>query len=307
MPNGHSHEALVKAELDLMNSCEVEVTKQSVEAGKSIINTYFVGDPSKEALVLFHGFGAGGLVFCNSFKELSEKYYIVAPDLPGWAFSQKLSRPTRSYKDTQLYMGFVLEKWAAAAGLGNFQLVGHGFGGFIAALFAEKSPASVTSLTLVDPVGMDGQFTKADGFASVFSSQKKMRFFGPLGTWAVKKKGMALIKGMNPNDKVLQEYLFQIGHVSQIGEDLYSQFHSLFRWNVAIDGILTKIQVPVQFFVNKRNEDWSAMNKLKNSLTYGKAFFVDSDKESPFIHNPEHFAATLTYSFKDMTSKLSMN
>lgn len=47
------------------------------------MNTFFIGDKSKPKLIMLHGYGGTGLIFYRTFKELSEKFYLVVPDLIG--------------------------------------------------------------------------------------------------------------------------------------------------------------------------------------------------------------------------------
>ena len=46
-----------------------------------------------------------------------------------------------------------VEEWRKTVGINNFTLVGHSFGGYIAALYCEKYPGHVKRLVLLSPAG----------------------------------------------------------------------------------------------------------------------------------------------------------
>ena len=46
-----------------------------------------LGDPAHPTIVLLHGMGAGHQMWQPQLLPLSERYYVVAPDLPGCAGS----------------------------------------------------------------------------------------------------------------------------------------------------------------------------------------------------------------------------
>jgi pimeloyl-ACP methyl ester carboxylesterase len=45
------------------------------------------GDPRKPAILLLHGFPTSSHMFRNLIPQLADDYYVIAPDLPGFGFS----------------------------------------------------------------------------------------------------------------------------------------------------------------------------------------------------------------------------
>ncbi|WP_276371761.1 alpha/beta fold hydrolase [Chryseolinea sp. H1M3-3] len=45
------------------------------------------GDRTKPCLLLLHGFPSSSVIFKNLMLLLSDKFYLVAPDYPGFGFS----------------------------------------------------------------------------------------------------------------------------------------------------------------------------------------------------------------------------
>lgn len=55
------------------------------------------GDPAAPTILLLHGFPASSHMFRNLIPKLAETYHVVAPDLPGFGFSDSPSRGEFKY------------------------------------------------------------------------------------------------------------------------------------------------------------------------------------------------------------------
>lgn len=98
------------------------------------------GDP----LVVIHGGANGAKAWMKNIRELSRKYTVYVPDLPGYGLSQSIEG---DYFIPEL-VDFI-DKFSHSLGLRNFHLVGHSLGGGIALSYALKFPYKVTKLVLV--------------------------------------------------------------------------------------------------------------------------------------------------------------
>lgn len=100
--------------------------------------------PLRKTVILLHGFGGGLGVWAQNWKHLSERYHVHAIDLPG--FARSVRTPAPKMTDTETAMVWYeqrLEQWLTeAAGSAllseDITLVGHSFGGYIAAQFVTK-------------------------------------------------------------------------------------------------------------------------------------------------------------------------
>lgn len=103
---------------------------------------------SGPAVVYLHGAGLTRR-WLPFHERLSGRVDLLAPELPGFGDTV---RPEwlRSIDDVVLHLDDLLE----ALGLGEFHLVGHSLGGWIAADFAVRYPRRLRSLTLVAPLGL---------------------------------------------------------------------------------------------------------------------------------------------------------
>lgn len=112
------------------------------------------GDPDGLPMLLLHGSFASSRWWEPLFATLPAEIYTIAPDLRGCGLSDK---PAEGYTiETQAD-----DLWALVQVLGwqNFDLVGHASGAAIAVEFALNHPESLSTLTLVDPVPVEGIFT----------------------------------------------------------------------------------------------------------------------------------------------------
>lgn len=110
-----------------------------------------VGEP---LVVLHHDIGNPG--WLPFYQELSKRFEVLAPDLPGYGQSE---RPewARHPRDLAIIMQHFLDK----VSLDRVVLVGLGFGGWLAAEMATMNQRRLKALVLVGAMGIlprDGQF-----------------------------------------------------------------------------------------------------------------------------------------------------
>jgi len=94
-------------------------------------------------IVLLHGFPEDGSLWEPIGAELSRKYTVIIPDIPGSGESELAGNP--SIED----LAEPVSEMLRAENLGPVMLVGHSMGGYIALAFAEKFPSMLAGLSLV--------------------------------------------------------------------------------------------------------------------------------------------------------------
>jgi uncharacterized protein (TIGR00730 family) len=103
------------------------------------------GKPEGNPVLLLHGMTSSGDMFREMMHELGNDYWLIAPDIPGFGFSDSSSPFTFPH----------LVEWLAAfreeLDLPHLRLVGHSFGGALAASYTMSYPEDVISLLLVAP------------------------------------------------------------------------------------------------------------------------------------------------------------
>lgn len=111
---------------------------------------YYQGGPADaETIVMIHGFGADKDNWLRFAKFFTERYQVIAIDLPGFGDS---SKPNASYD-----VGTQTERVAAfvkTLGIKKVHVIGNSMGGHIAALYAARHPDQVLSVGLLDNAGV---------------------------------------------------------------------------------------------------------------------------------------------------------
>ena len=113
-----------------------------------------------EAVLLLHGWGSSIEPYRQLTQLLSQKYFVIALDMPGFGGSQE---PPEPYGVDE-YVDVVLE-FLKPFGLKELNLVGHSFGGrVIIKMVNRELPFRVNKITLIDSAGIRPQPTKKKSF-----------------------------------------------------------------------------------------------------------------------------------------------
>ncbi len=98
--------------------------------------THFLsaGNPDNPSLVLIHGWPSSGLLWRQMIPELSKKFHILVPDLPGHGKSDK---PGNIDYDLDFLCGFILDFYDAMD-LKRATLIVHDLGGMAGLSFAVR-------------------------------------------------------------------------------------------------------------------------------------------------------------------------
>lgn len=127
-----------------------QLTAQQVELQNGRIY-YLEGGVSSNLvpIVFLPGWSVSVETYLESLTALSQRYYIIAPDLPG--FSQSMS--SKFLQDYQDYARCIIA-FINALNLEKVHLIGHSLGGGIALTIAALMPSITSSLVLVDSTGI---------------------------------------------------------------------------------------------------------------------------------------------------------
>ncbi len=127
-------------------------------------------------IVVLHGWGSRALNWKSTKTLLEQKgFEVFIPDLPGFGEHPGLDR---AWSITD-YIEWV-KKWSEEQSLVNFCLVGHSFGGGIAAVFAAKYPEKIIKLILVAPAIRRRKTIKKYLFLLISKIGKAIFSFSPL-------------------------------------------------------------------------------------------------------------------------------
>jgi pimeloyl-ACP methyl ester carboxylesterase len=102
-----------------------------------------------EGAPLLYIHGAGGLFWDPLLGALAATHHVIAPEHPGAGDSQGLEH-VEDLWDLVLYYNELLDSF----GVDRAAVVGHSFGGMVAAELAATSPHRVEKLVLIAPLGL---------------------------------------------------------------------------------------------------------------------------------------------------------
>jgi pimeloyl-ACP methyl ester carboxylesterase len=102
------------------------------------------GDPRSPAVLLLHGFPTSSHMFRDLIPALADRYRVVAPDLPGFGFTDAPDRSRFQYSFDRLTD--VVERFTEVVGLGRYALYVFDYGAPVGFRLAGRHPERVTAL-----------------------------------------------------------------------------------------------------------------------------------------------------------------
>jgi pimeloyl-ACP methyl ester carboxylesterase len=95
-------------------------------------------------ILLLHGFPSSSHMFRDLIPLLADRYHLVAPDLPGFGFSEAPDRSRFQYSFANLAK--IIEKFVDALGLGRFAIYIFDYGAPVGLRLALAKPARITAI-----------------------------------------------------------------------------------------------------------------------------------------------------------------
>jgi pimeloyl-ACP methyl ester carboxylesterase len=110
------------------------------------INLFYreAGNPGSPTILLLHGFPTSSHMFRNLIPKLAYAYHVVAPDLPGFGFSD--SPPRGEFKYTFENLARVIGAFTEKAGLKRFALYIFDYGAPVGLRLALAHPERVSAV-----------------------------------------------------------------------------------------------------------------------------------------------------------------
>lgn len=119
-------------------------TYQSVAVEGNRIFYREAGAKSAPAILLLHGFPTSSHMFRNLVPALADRYHVVAPDLPGFGFSDAPDRKVFSYSFENLAK--VIDGFTQAIGLENYAIYVFNYGAPVGLRMALAHPEKITAI-----------------------------------------------------------------------------------------------------------------------------------------------------------------
>lgn len=102
------------------------------------------GDPKRPTLLLLHGFPTSSHMFRDLIPLLSDRYRVIAPDLPGFGQSAMPSRDEFSY--TFDHLAAVIGRFTEVLGLKRFAIYVFDYGSPVGLRLAARFPERITAI-----------------------------------------------------------------------------------------------------------------------------------------------------------------
>ena len=114
------------------------------------INVFFreAGPADAPALLLLHGFPTSSHMFRELIPALGDRYHVVAPDLPGFGFTEVPARA--GFKYSFEHLTDVIDRFTGALGLKRYAIYVFDYGAPVGLRLALRHPERITAV-LISP------------------------------------------------------------------------------------------------------------------------------------------------------------
>ena len=102
------------------------------------------GSKTAPTILLLHGFPTSSHMFRNLIPALADHYHLVAPDLPGFGFSESPDR--KHFKYTFEHLAKVIEAFTQAIGLDRYAIYIFDYGAPVGLRLALAQPKRITAI-----------------------------------------------------------------------------------------------------------------------------------------------------------------
>src|SRR5215468_8723864 len=102
------------------------------------------GSKTAPAILLLHGFPTSSHMFRNLIPALADRYYVVAPDLPGFGFSDAPDR--KQFRYTFEHLAKIIAGFTEAIGLERFAIYVFDYGAPVGLRLALAHPERITAI-----------------------------------------------------------------------------------------------------------------------------------------------------------------
>jgi pimeloyl-ACP methyl ester carboxylesterase len=102
------------------------------------------GPKDAPAILLLHGFPTSSHMFRDLIPALADRYHVVAPDLPGFGFSD--APDSKQFRYTFDHLADLIGRFVAAIGLGRYAIYVFDYGAPVGFRLALRDPERITAI-----------------------------------------------------------------------------------------------------------------------------------------------------------------
>lgn len=144
LAKGQETQSLTKA----LPEKSIEIQNQQTDIDGISIFYREAGPKDAPTILMLHGFPSSSHMYRNLITNLSNEYHVIAPDYPGFGFSDVPSVEDFEYSFDNI--ANVIEKFTTKVVGNNFYLLMHDYGGPIGMRIATKNPNNIKGLVILN-------------------------------------------------------------------------------------------------------------------------------------------------------------
>jgi pimeloyl-ACP methyl ester carboxylesterase len=135
---------VTKTQLEYLPMKNSSISYQTAQVAGLKLFYREAGDPNAPAVLLLHGFPTSSHMFRNLIPQLAGQYHVVAPDLPGFGFSDAPDHQSFSY--TFDHLAEVMGEFIEQIGLTKFVVYIFDYGAPVGLRLALKYPDRIAGI-----------------------------------------------------------------------------------------------------------------------------------------------------------------
>ena len=193
------------------------------------------GPRDAPALLLLHGFPSAGHMFRDLIPALSDRYHVIAPDLPGFGQSDMPPRVTFAY--TFDHIADVIDRFTEVVGLSRFAIYVFDYGAPTGFRIALKHPDRITAIISQNgnayEEGLSDGWTPIRAYWQDPSAAKRealRAFLTPQTTYWQYTHGVADPTSVSPDGQSLDNFYLSRPGADEVQLDLFGDYQT----NVAL-------------------------------------------------------------------------
>ena len=149
---------------------QLETAHRKIEINGLSIFYREAGDPKKETILMLHGFPSSSLMYRDVMKHLATDFHVVAPDYPGFGFSDA---PTiKEFEYTFHNVSLLMDAFVDKLNIDSYYIMMQDYGGPIGFRMAHRRPEKVKGFIVQNAnayyEGLSGEWAKK--YSSMFEA-----------------------------------------------------------------------------------------------------------------------------------------
>ncbi|WP_394746895.1 alpha/beta fold hydrolase [Spongiimicrobium salis] len=192
------------------------------------------GDPNKPTILLLHGLPSSSHMFRNVMTSLADEYHLIAPDYPGFGFSEAPTIDEFEYSFD--HISILMEGFIDQMELTSFYLLMQDYGGPIGMRIATKRPEAIEGLIIQNAnaymEGLGEWSQKIGGFVQSEDFEGLMDYknylFSPEGIKAQYTTGAKNPKAIDPVSYLTDSAFMQREGINTVQTALFMDYGNNF-------------------------------------------------------------------------------